>query len=197
MVLMWYNFFMPKSPQTETLPDLQDDFELETKTLENKLTAEFNLQFVKLLKRLAYEIAVVGLSEEEACMLMDYDYVTLQGIKQRSPLIRQLFDRKALEYKRDLIKTMSNKARAGDDKIALWLLESRYPDEFNRKRGKGDGDPEDMLGAAISFVQKSSSGSIVTETAGQAFLVAKKETKDNIPTIEQILKRAQAKATSF
>lgn len=156
--------------------DKQDIVEEEITSIEKKLSETMSADMIKILKRLAYEISIVGLSEEEACVIVDFDLARLQTLKKNNALVQRLFDMKNLEYKRGLIKTISNKARSGDEKLALWLLESKYPGEFNRRKGSGPGADDDesknILGAAIEFIQKqTSSDGLVSEKSGRAFLI--------------------------
>jgi len=158
------------------IPVLQvDETEEEFLSLEKELEEKFSREFIRVLKRLSYEVAVVGLSEKEACLIVGYDYEKLVAKKQEEVLVQRLFDMKALEYKRGLMKTLSEKARKGDDKLAQWLLEAKDPETFNRRKGAGGGNDdtgEGMLGAAIEFVRKSTLPSgIVREEAGRAFVI--------------------------
>lgn len=166
-----------------------DETDLEIESLESQLLEIFNEKFVKVLKRLVYEIAQVGLSEKEACLLMNFDYDKLVALKAQYPVVQRLFDMKQLQYKRDLLKTISSKARASDDKLAQWLLESKYPEEFNKRKGAGGegGGGEDLLGTAIEFVRKTSSGGVIKEESGRAF-VLKGHTSKPLPSVQELLK---------
>ena len=166
-------------------PEEKDETEVEFESIEAQLSEKFNGEFLKMLKRLVYEVAVVGLSEKEACVLVNYDYVKLVALKEKDELVQRLFDMKSLEYKRGLMKTLSNKAMKGDEKLAQWLLESKYPNEFNRRKGLGSGggdDGEDLIGAAVEFIQKSTApNGLVSEKSGRAFLVKKSGGEREIP----------------
>lgn len=158
-------------------PSAPDDTEVEFTTLETKLETKFPPSFIKMLKRLSYEVAEVGMSEQEACVLVGYDYEKLIVLKAKEPLVKRLFEMKQLEYKRAMMKTLSAKARAGDDKLAQWLLEAKHPDEFNRRKGaggEGGGGGEDLLGTAIEFVRKTTLPSgLVKMEAGKSFVTKK------------------------
>ena len=79
---------------------------------------------------------------------------------EKNPLVSRIIEMKELSYKRDLMSTLSAKARGGDDKLAQWLLERRYPEEFyvSKRSPQGGGD-EDILFQAIEFVQKNGDSS--------------------------------------
>lgn len=155
-------------------PQAPDDTELEFISLEKKLEEVFKPSMIKMLKRLAYEISEVGLSEKEACMIIGYEYEALIALKAKEPLVNRLFEMKQLQYKRDMMKTLSSKAKAGDDKLAQWLLEAKEPETFNRRRGaggEGGGGGDDMLGAAIEFVRKTTLPSgLVRLEAGRSYV---------------------------
>lgn len=165
----------PEAPK----PVVPDETEMEFESVEAQLSEKFSTDFVKILKRLAYEVAVVGLSEKEACLLVNFDYVKLVSLKEENEIVRRLFEMKSLEYKRGLMKTLSERARKGDEKLAQWLLESKFPDEFNRRKGaggEGGGGGEDLLGAAVEFIQKSTApDGLVKESSGRAFFVKRGE----------------------
>jgi len=165
------------------VPAIKDDTEIELESIEAQLAENFNEKFIKVLKRLVYEVAVVGLSEKEACVLVNFDYAQLISLKEKNELIRRLFDMKSLEYKRDMMKTLSDKARRGDEKLAQWLLEARYPDEFNRRKGGGgEGGGDDLLGAAVEFIQKSTMpNGVIKETNGRAMIVKKSSGGKEVP----------------
>lgn len=161
--------------------DTLDEFTKAISKVEDEIEAQFPVELCRVLKKIAYEIGVVGLTESEACMISDYPHEKFISLKQQYPMIQKLVEVKDLEYKRNLLKSIS--ARAGnDDKVAMWLLEAKYPAEFNRKRGNGGGekDPQDLVGAAIEFVRKSSNnGGLISEESGRAFLIRTKPGENN------------------
>lgn len=157
--------------------NVPEEYRIEDETLNEKVRQRFNNVFVSLLQKIAYEISVIGLSEEEACLLNDYDYAKFLALKRSEPLVAQIFEKKNIEYKRSLLKPLSEKAKT-DDKLAQWLLQMRFSDDFNKK-GKPS-DNEDMLGAAISWIQKNDSNGIVSETSGKAFVIKKNQENENL-----------------
>lgn len=167
--------------------NIPEEFRIEDETLNQKIKEKFNDVFVSLLKKIAYEVSVIGLSEEEACLINDYDYGKFLALKQNEPLVSQMFEKKNVEYKRSLLKPLSEKAKT-DDKLAQWLLQARFPEDFNRK-GKNSDQNEDMLGAAISWIQKNDSNGIVQETSGKAFILKKPTENEELKVrIHDVLK---------
>ena len=171
----------------------EDETNLGNARLENKIKALYpeDPEFIISLRRLAFNLASIGLEFEEACKVVRLDPTELRKKIKMHPILQELIEIKELEYKTNLIRTISEKAIGGrDDKLAQWLLERRFPGEFNPKKGSGSSSSsdEDLLAMALEFVQKSTdSSSVVKETAGRAFIV-KKNGNDNIFTdVKQIL----------
>lgn len=184
---------MKKSPEIEKITNYQDlnvpkEYRLEDETLNEKIRQRFNNVFIGLLKKIAYEISIIGLTEEEACLINDYDYAKFMALKQNEPLVEKMFEKKNIEYKRSLLKPLSERAKT-DDKMAQWLLEARFPDDFSKKRKPDGDDGKDMLGAAISWIQKNDSNGLISETSGKAFLIKKSSSDSDsvIPKISSIL----------
>jgi len=150
-----------------------DGEELETgafvDSIESALAETFSADAVRMFKRLAYEISVVGLSEAEACAVVGYDREALKRQRSKFPLLDRLFAMKALELKRDLLKTVTTKARKGDDKLAQWLLVVKFPQEFSPRRPISPGDDEDPLADALATVRETGAG-VVGAAAGASFV---------------------------
>ena len=162
--------------------------DISTDSLEGALSKKYAEEFIKVLKRLAYEISVVGLPIPEACVYVGVEYDRLVALMQEDPMIERLIKTKDIEYKRNLMIAVSEKART-DDKVGQWLLQSRYPDEFNPKKGAsrktGEGD-EDLVGIAMEFIQRSGDNTpLVTERSGKAFVV-KRTSSGNASAIAKI-----------
>ena len=162
----------------------------ERQLLEAKITAEFDADFVKVLRRIAYYLSNVGLTLGEACQLVQIRLEDMEKKMQMYPMIAELIAFKELEYKADLLATISSKARQGNDKLATWLLESRYPEEFNKRKGAGGGEgggADDLIAAGVEFVQRhGDSAPLVSETAGRAFVVTKRGDGNNSQAIKRL-----------
>lgn len=187
-------------PKTPVVKEHQEDevtIEINSITKELK-KQKFSDEDIELFQRLSYEISIVGLSEEEACLMVNYDFEKLVQLRTKNKTVDRLFKLKNLEYKRGMLKTLSQRARAGDDKLALWLLEAKYPEEFNRRKGTGgggDGDGEDMLGAALEFVRTNTDASgLIRQESARALVFKAPKTLPKGTTPQDLLKRATAKA---
>lgn len=173
---------MGRPKKTDAAPlvvvDPLDEFTQAISRVEDEIEKQFPPALVAVLKKIAYEIGVVGLTEGESCMICDYSHEKFIALKQSYPIVQKLVEIKDLEYKRNLLKSISTRAGT-DDKVAMWLLEAKYPTEFNRRKGVGGGgdkDPQDLVGAAIEFVRKSTGANgLISEESGRAFLIKTKD----------------------
>ena len=121
---------------------------------------------------ICYEISHVGLPVQEACMLWDTNYEYFLSLMERDPLIKQLIEKKTLEYKRELLRILSATVRQGkNEKLAMDILQARFPDEFNRRKGAGNGsetESNNIVVNAIQFVQNSGdSATLINKTGGK------------------------------
>lgn len=188
---------MPKVPYVEPSVAQEvepaDEFDIRATALESEIQEKYP-KMLDLFRRLAYEITVIGMQIQEACIIVGIEYEKLVAMMQDDPIIERLIRTKDLEYKRRLLKTVSIKAKT-DDRLAMGLLQARYPDEFNPRKGaqRGDGEPgsEDLLGLAIEFIQKSGDSTpLVTEKSAKITVVkrTKSENEDIVKRIGDILK---------
>lgn len=169
--------------------ELEKTFELESQTLKEQLESQVEEPLLKNTKRLAYYIGRVGLSLDEACVLTDMDPEWFLNQMKLNPVIEKVIKIKELEYKKDLLSTLSRKARGGDDKMSMWLLERRYPGEFGtRKRADGSSSDGDLIFEAIEFIQKNGDNTpLVGETSGRAISVRKGGNKNLVQKVQDIL----------
>ncbi len=172
----------------------KDIITLEREQIEKKILEMFSEANVKIIKRIAYYISKVGHTLEEACKLCRIEPLAFKAQMAAFPILSEFIQLKELEYKSSLMEVVSSKARS-NDKVAQWLLESKYPDEFNRKKttGDGEGGGEYFIAAGIEFVlQTGDSSPIVSKEAGRAFVISRtggKEihTNDVVKRINDVL----------
>ena len=153
-------------------------------TIEARIEEQFPEELLKVIQKISHEIAEIGLSEAEACMIADYPHETFIKLRERYPVIKELIAIKDLEYKRSLLKPLSHAAtNEGDDKMAQWLLMAKYNNEFNPRKGSGSGgsDSDDnLIAAGIEFVRKNGDANgLVTEESGRAFLIKKQSVSNS------------------
>ncbi len=104
-----------------------------------KLKKHFEPDVVKMIKSVTYYISRAGISFEEACVLAQHKPDEVKLLLKQHKMLNEFFEYKMLEFKKDLLIPITDRARAGDDKTAMWLLEKKFPEEFNNK-GKGAQD---------------------------------------------------------
>lgn len=188
-----YNIFMTvkKTPEEPKEIVEVDEFTQGLFSIQKEVADLFEAPVVKVLMRIAHEISVVGLSEKEAVMIAGYDYNIYLKMKNRYPIVQQLIELKDLEYKRDLLKNLSKRGKKDDDKVAQWLLEARYPNEYNKRKSGGSSGGDDgagMIAMAIEFVRKSGEeNNLVKEESGRAFLIKSKKSDDIVRDVKAVL----------
>lgn len=151
------------------------ELSLQSDSLEEKAKRELTPQMLKILKKIAYYVSKVGLTLKESCMLCDIEFDAFESDMKLHPIIGTVIRIKELEYKKGLLYTISQKARSGDDKLATWLLENRYPDEYGgKKKGDEDDSGGDFFLEAIRLVRKrGDSNSLINPEAGRAVVASK------------------------
>ena len=158
---------------------INEFFDSENQSLESKARELLPEHMFVSLKKIAYLIAKVGLSVEESCILVDIDPEQFKHAMIALPIIKKIITIKILHYKKDLLSVVSARARNGDDKLALALLEKRYPDEFGRSKSSGTEDQTDLLGQALDFIRKNGDAKpMVEKSSGASVVAARNSAKD-------------------
>lgn len=144
----------PQLPSQEEIEELS--LGLESETLSKQAEARLKPAQIKALKKIAYYTSRVGLPLEECCALLDIDFTKFEEEMKLEPLIGKIIRAKELEYKKDLLYTLAQRARSGDDKLAQWLLERKYPNEYGsgKKKDGGDDGSGDIFLEAFRFIRK-------------------------------------------
>lgn len=138
----------------------ESELELESASLSARAAASLKPEYIRMLKKIAYYTAKVGLPLQESCLLVDYDFEKFTEDMKLNPIIGTVIKAKETEYKKDLLYTLSQRARSGDDKLAQWLLERKYPEEYGEKKPRkpGDNDAADLIAEAFRFIRNSGDG---------------------------------------
>ena len=166
----------------------QQDVELYVESIVVQVEEAVPVGLLTIIKKIAGYIGTQGMTIKDACLLADFDGKKFDSLLKKYPIIGKLIQLKELEYKRDLLSTLSMKARSGDDKLSLWLLERRFPDEYGRtdgrKKGEGDGD-QNIFEKAIVFIQQHGDSNPLVNPKSKEF---KSEKKSLIKKVTDILK---------
>lgn len=166
----------------EDEPEGFTEFDAEFKTQKAEIPGDVRL----IIEKLAYQVKVVGLSVEEACLLKNIDTDWLDNIITKYPVIDRILRQKELEFRVALMKPLIAKAKV-DDKMAQYLLELRTP----KDKKKSSSDPEEdasMLALAISHIQENGDSSpLVRRESGFAVLAKGPSAKDLMGKIKALL----------
>lgn len=164
---------------------MKDKIELESESLEAQAQEKLPQETILVLKKIVYYTAKIGLSLQEACVLSNIDYERFMQESKVEPLIGKIIKMKELEFKKDMIGILTKKAREGDDKLAQWLLEKKFPDEYSDKKKSGNND--DVLFEALRFIRvKGDNNPLISESTATNIVIEKKETI--MEKIDKILK---------
>jgi hypothetical protein len=138
--------------------------------LEKKLTQKQ----LKTIKEIGLAIGTVGLSLDDACLRSRLSKEELDNLIIYVPEIKTYLRLKQVEYKYKLLQVISKQATEnGDVKIATWLLEKQYSEEYDSSLKKDmlkmqNSSQGDVMEMAIAFVRRASSNTMpVHEHAGK------------------------------
>ena len=180
-----------KPKKDPTLEEIEEkDLGLQSQTMEAQMKKDLDPETQKKVKHIAYYLSRVGLSLEESCLLVDVDIEWFKQLMVTTPIVRRVIEIKKMQFKKDLLKVLTQRGIEGDDKLAQWLLERQYPEEFGNKKRGGKDPGEDILFEAIEFIQKSGDNNpLVKETSGRAIVVKRIQTQtpgDNLQKSEAV-----------
>lgn len=187
-----YNFYMPRAPKEKEKPapvpkeeELESgELELSSNSIEKQARETFSDSFYRSIKKIAYYTSKIGLPLNEACVLVDIEYEWFVEKMKTTPLIRKIIIMKELEFKRDMLNTITQRARSGDEKLAQWLLERKFPDEYgNKKTAPQDGG--DVIFEAIKFIRKTGTLSPMVDERSGAGIVPSR-TAEALPLEDRI-----------
>lgn len=166
----------------------QDEIDIGAISIETELASRYSEPMVKRFKRLAYELATVGLPLDDACLVVGLDEEKVRHLIDTDDAVKRLITLKDLEYKRGLLKVVSIKAK-DDEKLSMWMLERRYPDEFNPKKGSGGGGEggDNHIKTAITFIQMAGDKSpLVAKHNGKEYISAPRTDDEHKSVLKRI-----------
>lgn len=136
-----------------------EDYLAEQTNYQRYIVENFSPDIVRKLRRISYLMSRVGLPLGEAIYHIGYTKEQIETLFSRHPVMKEFLRSKELEYKKDLLAAISVKGRT-DEKTAMWLLEKRFPEEFNKKKGSdaGDASQEDTLAGIMDLIQSGGVG---------------------------------------
>lgn len=98
-----------------------------------------------------------GLSLEESCVLARVSKAKLDEVSEANEDVRNFISFKQIAFKAELLNTLSASATVGRQaKSAGYLLEKKYPKEFDPKKTDDSAREPDIIERAIQFVRENS-----------------------------------------
>lgn len=161
--------------------DFQDDISL-SKEARDKLPTKT----LFLIQRISYQLSENGMTLEESLVLTNVDRKVLDELIDEFPVINRVIQYKELEFKKRLMRVLVRQVEKGDDSIAQWLLEKRYPEEYGKKGVNPGGGSQEriMFQKALIFIQNSGDSSpIVSKASGDLSL----KSGDGLKTVNDVI----------
>lgn len=128
---------------------------------------------LQALKAIGLAIGTTGLSIGDACLLNRVTQTELDNLIIYVPEIKTYLRLKQVEYKYKLLQVATKQATEnGDVKIATWLLEKQFSEEYDASMKKDmmkmqQNQNGDIMEMAIAYVRRASSNTMpVHEHAG-------------------------------
>lgn len=123
---------------------------------DSSLKAKFSETEYKKLRTIGAFI-MRGLSIEESCVLARVNKSNLDSLMETNDDVKNFVIFKQIAYKAQLLNTLSASATTGRQaKSAGYLLEKKYPKEFDIKKGDDSVRQPDVVERAIAFVRANS-----------------------------------------
>lgn len=85
-----------------------------------------------------------GLSEEDAHTLVNWKPEKYEQYKIEHPDFNFFIKKRMAVYKDKLLKEVNKKIESGDGKTAQWMLQTKYPDEYNTSKKRKDDDDDSV-----------------------------------------------------
>jgi hypothetical protein len=123
-----------------------------THTLKDKVGGEM---YKKL--RIVGAFLVQGMSLDESAILALMHPDTLKKLLEEHPEVRAFVTFKLTSYKAKLLRTITNSAvMSGGDKVAGWLLERKFGEEFGAKKvaDQGEDSRKHLLDEGLRHVRE-------------------------------------------
>jgi hypothetical protein len=101
------------------------------------------------------ENILLGMTEREACILAEFPYASLQIFKEQSEDLRELLEKKEIEFKFNHLKEIQ---KSKSEKSSMWVLEKLRPEVFAGKRPGGEGPTINIISTIIKEIQNGNQG---------------------------------------
>jgi hypothetical protein len=143
------------APTPESDDDFNSSLEGASLDFDSSLKAKFTEPQYKKLRTIGAFI-MRGLTLDESCILSRVSPSNLKALMADNEDVANFIHFKQTAYKAGLLNTVTASAIAGKNfKSAGYLLEKKYPKEFDPKKDDPDAREPDVIEKAIRFVQAS------------------------------------------
>lgn len=89
---------------------------------------------IKLKGKVVLDCIANGLTIEDALTLAELSEEEFNNYRSTNPRFSQLVERKKVEYKQILMTPITTAIKDGDSKLATWMLERKFNEEYSSKR---------------------------------------------------------------
>lgn len=145
---------------------------------------------LRVVKEIGMNIATTGMSIKDCCLLARITTKMLDDWIKKVPELQIYIDIQRTEYKRKLLKVLTDHAvDAKDVKVAISLLETSFPAEYNTaiqreayKNQRPHEHQEQSLQAALNFVRQNAKSAPIADKTKDTFdrPISKKDTINDI-----------------
>lgn len=170
--------------ETPNFTKIRDD-SVSLMNLTDVLEQELTEKQLRIVIEIGISIGNVGLSLNDACLRSRISRDELEALWIHVPEIKTYIQLKQVEYKYKLLNVVTNDAiQNGNVKIASWLLERQYAEEYDSSMKKdmakvSRSSQDDVVEMAFAYVRRSNTNAMpVNESSG------KEEKRDELKLME-------------
>jgi len=109
------------------------------------------------------EYLLKGLTEQEACVLVDIPWTTYLRQKENDEYTRIYIEKLVVKFK---LKHLEVIQKTSSEKTSMYLLEKLRPEEFGNKK-QTEGPTINIISAIIKSIQNDPSNSIISFNRGE------------------------------
>lgn len=157
-------------------PETRDDNASSLKNILEVIEKKIDKSELRAVQEIGLAIGKVGMNLTDACFRARLTKDEMDEIITKAPEVQTYFHLKQVEYKYELLKVVTHHATETKDvKIAMWLLEKQYGEEYDSSLKKdiakmnrlNPGD--DVVELAFAFVRRQNADAMpVNKSIGDA-----------------------------
>lgn len=104
-----------------------------------------------------------GLTEKEACVLLDIPFALFLKQKENDEPTRKFLEQQIVQFK---LKHLEVIQKTSSEKTSMYLLEKLRPEEFGNKKG-GEGPTINIISTIIKAIQNDPDNNIISFNRGE------------------------------